>query len=173
MLPGLIARLHQEIQDKLRLSEPPSPPHSPPTSPTRSSKSTRKAELRRSLSALRASPRFSSLVPLATHIAILNDPTRRETNDSRRHPLAGRAPAFNPSLLPWIGGSLAGALKTGGQEIKRDVWEAAVDKVANARPPPVARDVFGGSESEAVEQEVVLGPAALLQDWSRPAVSGV
>lgn len=49
---------------------------------------------------------FRSLVPLATSLAILND-TDPLVNDSS-NPRAGSAPPFNPGLLPWIGGSIAG-----------------------------------------------------------------
>lgn len=167
MLPGFFSRLHDEIQDRLKVSHPPSPPQSPSSSSPRTAAG-RKTELRRSLSVLRASPRFSPLVPLAKHVAILNDPTSHDASVTRRPAAAGSAPAFNPALLPWIGGSLAGALKTGGHEIKRDAWEDAQDKAANARPS--ARDVFAPESVPLIEPEVVLGQAALLQDWSRPAL---
>jgi actin-related protein 10 len=49
---------------------------------------------------------FRSLVPLATSLAILNDTD--PLVDDGGNPRAGSAPPFNPGLLPWIGGSVAG-----------------------------------------------------------------
>jgi actin-related protein 10 len=49
---------------------------------------------------------FRSLVPLATSLAILNDTD--PLVDEGGNPRAGSAPPFNPGLLPWIGGSVAG-----------------------------------------------------------------
>jgi actin-related protein 10 len=49
---------------------------------------------------------FRKLVPLAQDLTILNDPDPLigEGGSAR----AGSAPPFNPGLLPWIGGSIAG-----------------------------------------------------------------
>ena len=127
MLPGFFTRLHASLLAALKLSHPPSPPPSPPAeAPT--PRAERHAKRSKRLSTLRTTPRYASLVPLASHIAITNDPSRSPLVP--RPKASGQAPAFAPSLLSWIGGSLAGALKTGGDEIKRESWDEAAEKRA-------------------------------------------
>jgi actin-related protein 10 len=69
-----------------------------------------------------------------------------------------RAPAFVASMLPWLGGSLAGALKTNGGELVREKWDASAD-------------AEGDDEAEGPEQ----APArrrrrqfCSLPDWTKP-----
>ncbi|OCB90085.1 actin-like ATPase domain-containing protein [Sanghuangporus baumii] len=106
MLPGFIPRLHNELV-RLLTHEP---TH---RSPSRSN---------------RPSPPlydpYSPLRPLAPYIAILNNPSPRQS-DSNITTSAGKAPAFTPAMLPWIGGSLAGAMKISGAEIPREKWDEA------------------------------------------------
>ena len=86
MLPGFIPRLHQELVRTL------TKPISAPSirSPKR-----------------RAYDPFDSVRPLATHVAILNNPSPPpSTSVSSQN--AGKAPAFSPSNMAWVGGSLAG-----------------------------------------------------------------
>ena len=64
------------------------------------------ARLHAEVAALLVGPK---LAPLRDSAAILND----------------RAPAFAPSLLAWLGGSLAGSLKSGGEDVSREKWDAA------------------------------------------------
>lgn len=109
MLPGFIPRLQNEL---VRVLTHP-PPQRHPTRPGRP--------------AIPAYDPYAPLRPLAPYIAILNNPSppppATGINSS-----AGRAPAFTPATLPWVGGSLAGALKIGGAEISREKWdEAEVD----------------------------------------------
>jgi actin-related protein 10 len=98
MLPGFFTRLEQELigllQSKQQLN---------PVSPRK---------LRRT-----HDNRFSPLANLHSHIAILNSPA------TGLHPKTGSAPAFSPHTLPWIGASLAIALKTSGEEITREKWD--------------------------------------------------
>ncbi|KWU45051.1 actin-like ATPase domain-containing protein, partial [Rhodotorula sp. JG-1b] len=63
--------------------------------------------------------------PLAPHLAVLNHPC--PTTDASSSTLArkqeGSAPSYSPALQSWVGGSLAGALKTGGEEVTREMWD--------------------------------------------------
>lgn len=105
MLPGFIPRLHAEL---LRiLTRQPSPAATPGG---------------------RSRPgydRYAPLRPLAPYIAILNNPTPPPPASSRAVANAGKAPAFTPACMAWVGGSLAGALKTGGAEVARERWDEA------------------------------------------------
>ena len=49
---------------------------------------------------------FRALEPLASKVAILNDPTPLDGEGALKH--AGVAPRWTPSLMTWVGGSLAG-----------------------------------------------------------------
>ncbi|KAM0754774.1 actin-like ATPase domain-containing protein [Meredithblackwellia eburnea MCA 4105] len=152
MLPGFFRRLRHDLLARLAASHPvsvsePLASSSPPTSPTESvfsslptssptkrSRSGRHKALSDRLSLLRSTPRFAPLVHLADKLVITNDPslsalssTESSTRPTPLPPKSGAAPNFAPALLPWIGGSLAGALKTGGEEILREKWEEAVE----------------------------------------------
>ncbi|KZV94722.1 actin-like ATPase domain-containing protein [Exidia glandulosa HHB12029] len=133
MLPGFIPRLHQEILHRLE-----EPYHSPSSS-------------KRPL----YDP-YASLRPLGPIISILNNP------QPPVHALkAGKAPAFTPAILPWLGGSLAGALKTGGEEITRERWdEADIEK----------EDVGSDDDEEAPVEHVVervRQGGFVLPDWTK------
>lgn len=86
-LPGFIPRLHAEI---LRSTAPPSrqqavnKPSLPPYD------------------------KYGPLRPLVPYFAILNNPSPPPTTSDRAGANAGRAPAFSPATLAWVGGSLAG-----------------------------------------------------------------
>ncbi|EJD49546.1 actin-like ATPase domain-containing protein [Auricularia subglabra TFB-10046 SS5] len=138
MLPGFIPRLHHEILK--RLEEPVHHhPHEPPTPRRRP-----------------IYDPYASLRPLARFISILNNP--QPPPDSVR---AGKAPAFTPAILPWLGGSLAGALKTGGEEITRERWdEADVEK----------EDIDEGTEDASERPaavEIVRQGGQVLPDWTK------
>jgi actin-related protein 10 len=88
MLPGFIPRLLVEI---IRAVEPPARPDP----------SNRKI----------TSPfydKYGPLRPLLPHFAILNDPSPPPSTSARAMANAGKAPAFSPATLAWVGGSLAG-----------------------------------------------------------------
>ena len=91
MLPGFIPRLHAEI---LRAVEP------PPTS------------LRQSMHPDRSLPppydKYGPLRPLLPYFAILNNPNPLPATTERAAVNSGKAPAFTPATLAWVGGSLAG-----------------------------------------------------------------
>ena len=50
---------------------------------------------------------FGSLYPLASKLAILNDPTPLDGDGALKN--AGVAPKWTPNLMTWVGGSLAGS----------------------------------------------------------------
>lgn len=129
MIPGFFPRLRTELLTTLSRSQPPTPPQTPPLSPSNTSKNPAtflsRQRLQSRLSLLRTSPRFAPLVSLISTLTITNNPSVVSTVVEVPFPVGeGKAPGFNPSLLAWIGGSLAGALKTGGEELLREKWEA-------------------------------------------------
>ncbi|KAF8917288.1 fungal-specific actin related protein [Mucidula mucida] len=130
MLPGFIPRLQTEILRAL----------APPTSP-----------VRLSTPPGRPTPpqydKYAALRPLTPYFAILNNPAPPTSQSERAKVNAGKAPAFTPSTMAWIGGSLAGSLKTGGAELSREKWDEAA-----AAP-----------EDEEVDRQEL----SILPDWTR------
>ncbi|EAU85680.2 hypothetical protein CC1G_10952 [Coprinopsis cinerea okayama7 len=108
MVPGFIPRLHAEI---LRALAPPPPTH-------------RREEGRVPLPPY---DKYAPLRPLTPFFAILNNPNPPTAKSERAKANAGKAPAFAPAMLSWVGGSLAGSLKTGGAEVPREKWDEGVD----------------------------------------------
>lgn len=93
MLPGFIPRLHAELLRAIG-----STALRPRQEPTRSGRPPPPAY-----------DRYATLRPLIPHIAILNNPTPQVSSSSPRAAAnAGKAPAFAPALMAWVGGSLAG-----------------------------------------------------------------
>jgi actin-related protein 10 len=90
MLPGFISRLHAEL---LRAIAPLS---SSPRQPTRPDKPTPQYD------------RYATLRPLTNYFAILNNPSPPPPTSTRASANAGKAPAFSPATMAWVGGSLAG-----------------------------------------------------------------
>lgn len=161
MLPGFIPRLRSSLL--LALDSP-----SPPSTAT--------------LSRRRPHP-YAPILPLAPHLAILNDPSP----PSPGHPNAGAAPAFAPSLLAWVGASLTGSLRAGATaEITRERWDEAKEGrrkrfLVGARATAAAASeasAAGGPASvldEEMEWEgeqfVRGGGVEVLGDWTRPQPS--
>ncbi|KAF8905070.1 fungal-specific actin related protein [Gymnopilus junonius] len=136
MLPGFIPRLHAEIVLALN---PPSASSRYLTSPGRP--------------ALPPYDKYGSLRPLLPHISILNNPSPPLPASERAGANAGKAPAFSPATLAWVGGSLAGSLKTGGVEVARDKWDD--DPSRNA------------DDSMDLSTDVKTPPRSILPDWTR------
>ncbi|KAI9566808.1 actin family [Boletus coccyginus] len=142
MLPGFIPRLHAELLRAIG-----STASRPRQGPTRSGRLLPPAY-----------DRYAALRPLVPHIAILNNPAPQPSSSSspRATANAGKAPAFAPVSMAWVGASLAGALKTGGVEVPREKWDEALssqnDDDAMESEPPVSP-----------EQR----PRAMLPDWTR------
>ncbi|THH04523.1 hypothetical protein EW145_g5460 [Phellinidium pouzarii] len=106
MLPGFIPRLQRELVHLL--TRPLAQPHS----------------ARSDRSAPPAYDPYASIRPLASYIAILNNPSPSPSAPGIASS-AGNAPAFTPATLPWVGGSLAGSMKLSGIEISRENWDEA------------------------------------------------
>jgi actin-related protein 10 len=91
MLPGFIPRLHSELIHALvppvpstrHFIKPDKPP--PPTY-----------------------DRYALLRPLVPFLSILNNPSPPPPKSDRAGANAGKAPAFSPATMAWVGGSLAG-----------------------------------------------------------------
>lgn len=100
---------------------------------------------------VRHSPRYAALVNLASHVAILNHPCPASmTSGSTQSRLReGSAPSFAPALQNWVGGSLAGALKTGGEELTREMW----DTVPARRAAPAEQEGEGGEGGARMEED--------------------
>ncbi|KIO34497.1 hypothetical protein M407DRAFT_209681 [Tulasnella calospora MUT 4182] len=154
MLPGFIQRLHAEIIKTLE-----SQPHPPASilSPRRGGQSTPtpsasgantppdavtptavRFQHRQMIapSPRRAYDPYATLRSIAPHIAILNNPSiTNMVGHASPHALAnaGKAPAFAPALIPWVGGSLAGALKISSEEVVRDRWDEAYERDQDAQ----------------------------------------
>ncbi|KAG8930195.1 hypothetical protein FRC01_003164 [Tulasnella sp. 417] len=154
MLPGFIQRLHTELIKTLESQ--PSPPaftllprrdgHSTPT-PSASGANTPPDAVTPTAvrfqhrpmkvpSPRRAYDPYASLRSIAPHIAILNNPSiTNMTGYASPQALAnaGKAPAFAPALMPWVGGSLAGALKISSEEVIRERWDEAYERDQDAQ----------------------------------------
>ncbi|KAI0005460.1 actin-domain-containing protein [Russula compacta] len=137
MLPGFIPRLHTELIRAIVTS-----PSSCARSPARSGR-----------------PRppgydhYAALRPLVPYFAILNNPSPTPPSGARGSTNAGKAPAFTPATMAWVGGSLAGALKTGGVEIARERWDEARD--------------HSGPDDSTGESDVAVRSANVIPDWTR------
>jgi len=136
MLPGFIPRLHSELLRAIASSSPST--SRPPSRPGRP----------------RPAPydRYAPLRPLIPYFAILNNPSPSTSTTESSN--AGKAPAFTPGTMAWVGGSLAGALKTGGVEVPREKWDEADAQL----DPDDAMDVA---------EDVTRSPKNVLPDWTR------
>jgi actin-related protein 10 len=105
MMPGFIPRLHAEIARALAT------PSSPQPLPSKN----RKARPRPP-----PYDRYAPLRQLLPHFAILNnpDPPKAEKVSGpaqKKSTAAGKAPAFTPACIAWVGGSLAGYVNSLGK----------------------------------------------------------
>lgn len=97
MIPGFIPRLHAEIARALTT------PSSPQPQPSKNRKP-----------GLPPPPydRYAPLRQLLPHFAILNNPDPptedKGAGAQKKSSAAGKAPAFIPACMAWVGGSLAG-----------------------------------------------------------------
>ncbi|KAG8690981.1 hypothetical protein FRC09_011775 [Ceratobasidium sp. 395] len=158
MLPGFIPRLHAEIQALLSppaSSDPETPPLSDPPSPSTPTISTLprpavpppppRPSLRQPYDP------YIRLRQLRPQLAILNAPAGVGIG----HRNSGKAPAFAPSALAWIGGSLAGSLKIGGEEIMRERYDEAVASIAEEAVVEIEGKTIGRREGH------------FLPDWTK------
>lgn len=93
MLPGFIPRLHAELVRAMT------------TSPTTSTSPPQRHPRKKPPQAY---SRYAALHSLAPYVAIVNNPAPPPPQTSRASANAGKAPAFTPATLAWVGGSLAG-----------------------------------------------------------------
>lgn len=129
MLPGFILRLRSELLYSLSKSSLSIPPDSPPLAISRVKlQSLAQKRLSIRLHHLRTAPHFSPLVSLIPHLRILNSVVSTTSPST-----LSSSTSFAPALLSWIGGSLAGALRTGGEEITRERWEESEQTGSGAR----------------------------------------
>ncbi|KAJ7455301.1 actin-domain-containing protein [Mycena galericulata] len=140
MLPGFIPRLQHELLRAV------APPQTPPRQPSRTDRPDRPP--------LPQYDPYASLRPLLPYFAILNNPSPPAATTARAVANAGKAPAFTPATMAWVGGSLAGSLKTGGVEVNREQWDLA--DAAN-------RDGDGNAEASMELERVQI----VLPDWTR------
>lgn len=91
MFPGFIPRLHAEL---LRAIAPPSSSSRQPSRPNKHPPP--------------QYDKYAALRPLTNYFAILNNPSPPAPTSMRAGANAGKAPAFSPATMAWIGGSLAG-----------------------------------------------------------------
>ncbi|KAH8101014.1 fungal-specific actin related protein [Cristinia sonorae] len=138
MLPGFISRLHVELLRSIY----------PPASPSLSASASRRGRIPRS-----QYDKYACLRQLTPYFAILNNPSPPPLmpNAPRGSFNAGKAPAFSPAAMAWVGGSLAGALKIGGVEVPRERWDEAdvqpedeeeVPMVVDSSPPRTTRNIL-------------------------------
>ncbi|KAI0648997.1 actin-domain-containing protein [Trametes meyenii] len=109
MLPGFIPRLQAELIRAVTRTT--SQSAAPPTRSGRPRPATY--------------DRYAALRPLLPYFAVLNNPAPPPPSSTNAAANAGKAPAFTPAMMAWVGGSLAGALKTGGVEVQREKWDEA------------------------------------------------
>ncbi|OBZ62673.1 Actin-related protein 10 [Grifola frondosa] len=140
MLPGFIPRLHAELVRAVSAPSSSASGSRPPSRPGR----------------VRPVPydRYSSLRPLLSYFAILNNPSPPPPTSVAASANSGKAPAFTPATMAWVGGSLAGALKTGGVEVQREKWD-------EADAAPDAEDDMDASQTS------LRSPKSILPDWTR------
>lgn len=118
MLPGFIPRLRSELLHRLAISKPSDPPDpkilGPSTNRVRNQSLSAK-RLNNRLHLLRTSPYFSPLASLSPHLRLVNSNSTAVPESS--------STSFSPSLMSWVGGSLAGSMKLAGEEMKKETWE--------------------------------------------------
>ncbi|KAH7927403.1 fungal-specific actin related protein [Leucogyrophana mollusca] len=142
MLPGFIPRLHREL---IRAIEPPASSRQPP---------------RPGRPAPPQYDRYAPLRPLLSYFAILNNPAPQPPASARAAGNAGKAPAFSPATMAWVGGSLAGSLKTGGVEVAREKWDEA-DLTQNDDDDDMVMSVPNSEHA----------PRSIIPDWTRVPIS--
>ncbi|GFZ50090.1 hypothetical protein JCM24511_07843 [Saitozyma sp. JCM 24511] len=71
---------------------------------------------------------YKTLYGLAGKVAILNDPAPLSGDAHASASRGGSAPWWTTGLMGWVGGSLAGALKTSGPEIMREEYDMLVSE---------------------------------------------
>ncbi|KAI0636041.1 actin family [Trametes polyzona] len=150
MLPGFIPRLQAELVRAV--TRPPTTSAAPPS---------RSGRPRPAMY-----DRYAALRPLLPYFAILNNPAPPPPASAQAAANAGKAPAFTPAAMAWVGGSLAGALKTGGVEVQRERWDEAEAQPLDYLGGDGDGDVLmGGSDDSPPRAGAVA--KSILPDWTR------
>ncbi|KAJ3844824.1 fungal-specific actin related protein [Lentinula raphanica] len=151
MLPGFIPRLHVEL---LRAISP------PPSSSQQTTKSGKPPPPQYD--------RFATLRPLIPYLTILNNPSPPAPLSDRAKNNGGKAPAFSPATMAWVGGSLAGALKTGGTEVSREKWDEADPDLENPDASMSGTPARSTRQTQQQSRALQIPPMRnVLPDWTR------
>ncbi|TBU45685.1 actin-domain-containing protein [Dichomitus squalens] len=149
MLPGFIPRLQAELTRAVSRTS------------NSSSSSAAPSRAGRPRPRPAAYDKYAALRPLLPYFAILNNPAPPPPGNATAAANAGKAPAFTPSMMAWVGGSLAGALKTGGVEVQREKWDEAEAQPDSDDDVPMAHDSSPARSARS-------SPAkSILPDWTR------
>ncbi|KAA1477183.1 actin-like ATPase domain-containing protein [Dentipellis sp. KUC8613] len=186
MLPGFIPRLRAELIRAIGTSPPlPSsssssgllhrssshPPSSPfPSSspyPEASSSPARRPTPSRYRGSRRVYDRYAPLRPLVPHIAVLNDPSPPPAAAGTGARYAGKAPAFTPATLAWVGGSLAGSLKTGGVEVARERWDEAHAEQQQSMQLLELQQQGAQAQAQVLQDVEEAAARSVIPDWTR------
>ncbi|KAJ4477354.1 fungal-specific actin related protein [Lentinula aciculospora] len=151
MLPGFIPRLYVEL---LRAISPPQPPFRQPIRPDKSPPP--------------QYDRYATLRPLIPYLTILNNPSPPAPLSDRAKNNGGKAPAFSPATMSWVGGSLAGALKTGGTEVSREKWDEADPEIEDENTWMSETPARNNRQAQQQSRALQIPPARnVLPDWTR------
>ncbi|OCF46109.1 hypothetical protein I317_00199 [Kwoniella heveanensis CBS 569] len=141
-LPGFIPRLRIALLHHLLPpptgSEDPNAPRSPLNTPAQ-----RMEEVAIWKKRSKDEP-YQTLYRLSGQLSILNDPAPLDGDEGSR---GGRAPRWTPGLISWVGGSLAGSLKTSSPEMTRETYDTFLSVTSS-------RGEAYREELEAAEVEV-------------------
>ncbi|ADV22349.1 hypothetical protein I305_02804 [Cryptococcus gattii E566] len=117
-LPGFIPRLRVSLLRSLLA--PPQPFDDTPVPPSPlNTPASRKEQA--SLWKRRTQEPYRELYGLVDKVGILNDPAPVDGEVDGGN--GGNAPRWVPGLMTWVGGSLAGVLRTGGPELTRETYD--------------------------------------------------
>lgn len=111
---------------------------------------------------------YKAIYPLASKFSILNDPRPLDSDGTSS---GGKAPCWTPALMAWVGGSLAGSLKTGGAEVLREYFDEAVAEVNIKMQAASASDDVEMEGGQAPRGKRGYRVGKVLPDWSRVAVA--
>ncbi|WWC93024.1 uncharacterized protein L201_007988 [Kwoniella dendrophila CBS 6074] len=69
---------------------------------------------------------YNEIYGLSSKLTIINDPAPLDGSSSEGGNKGGKCPRWTPGLMSWVGGSLAGALKTSSHEITREAYDTSI-----------------------------------------------
>ncbi|WWC73483.1 uncharacterized protein I206_107453 [Kwoniella pini CBS 10737] len=122
-LPGFIPRLRISLLQLLLPS---------PVSTTEQSKSPMNSIQNRKEETIlwrkRNKEPYKEIYGLASKLIIVNDPAPLDGEGGNK---SGKAPRWSTSLISWVGGSLAGSLKTSSPELTREVYDTNISLSIN------------------------------------------